>query len=184
MGKYVWPCPSYSRISSGYGNRTCPFHGKEFHDGVDLAAASGAPILAFGPGTVTKSGWYGGYGNYISIDHGGGLMSFYGHASALYVKQGAKVTAGQKIAAVGTTGSSTGCHLHFGMHKNGSSVNPLNYVSSGDTLWDIAKEYRTEEYSDISSYIAEVREINHLSSNQITDGMYLCIPYYSEEYKS
>ena len=52
------------------------------------------------------------------------------------------------------------------------------------TLWDIAKEYRTEEYSDISSYIAEVREINHLSSNQITDGMYLCIPYYSEEYKS
>ena len=57
-------------------------------------------------------------------------------------------------------------------------------VYSGDTLWDIAKEYRTEEYSDISSYIAEVREINHLSSNQITDGMYLCIPYYSEEYKS
>ena len=57
-------------------------------------------------------------------------------------------------------------------------------VSSGDTLWDIAREYRTEEYSDISSYIAEVREINHLSSNQITDGMYLCIPYYSEEYKS
>ena len=134
MGKYVWPCPSYSRISSGYGNRTCPFHGKEFHDGVDLASASGTPILAFGPGTVTKSGWNGGYGNYISIDHGGGLMSFYGHASALYVKQGAKVTAGQKIAAVGTTGSSTGCHLHFGMHKNGSSVNPLNYVSSGDTL--------------------------------------------------
>ena len=92
------------------------------------------PYSAFGPGTVTKSGWYGGYGNYISIDHGGGLMSFYGHASALYVRQGAKVTAGQKIAAVGTTGSSTGCHLHFGMHKNGSSVNPLNYVSSGDTL--------------------------------------------------
>ena len=90
MGKYVWPCPSYSRISSGYGNRTCPFHGKEFHDGVDLAAASGAPILAFGPGTVTKSGWNGGFGNYISIVHGGGLMSFYGHASALYVKQGAK----------------------------------------------------------------------------------------------
>lgn len=78
MGKYVWPCPSYSRISSGYGNRTCPFHGKEFHDGVDLAAASGVPILAFGPGTVTKSGWYGGYGNYISIDHGGGLMAFTG----------------------------------------------------------------------------------------------------------
>lgn len=133
MGKYVWPCPGYSRVSSGYGNRVCPFHGREFHDGIDLAAASGTPILAFGPGTVTMSGWNGGYGNYISIDHGGGLMSFYGHCSALYVKKGASVKAGQKIAAVGTTGSSTGNHLHFGMHKNGSSVNPQSYVKDSDT---------------------------------------------------
>ena len=133
MGKYVWPCPGYSRLSSGYGNRICPFHGQEFHDGIDLAAASGTPILAFGPGTVTMSGWNGGYGNYISIDHGGGLMSFYGHCSALYVKKGATVKAGQKIAAVGTTGSSTGNHLHFGMHKNGSSVNPQSYVKDSDT---------------------------------------------------
>lgn len=133
MGKYVWPCPSYSYVSSGYGNRVCPFHGQEFHDGIDLAAASGTPILAFGPGTVTMSGWNGGYGNYISIDHGGGLMSFYGHCSALYVKKGAAVKAGQKIAAVGTTGSSTGNHLHFGMHKNGSPVNPQSYVKDSDT---------------------------------------------------
>lgn len=120
-------------MSSGYGNRVCPFHGQEFHDGIDLAAASGTPILALGPGTVTMSGWNGGYGNYISIDHGGGLMSFYGHCSALYVKKGATVKAGQKIAAVGTTGSSTGNHLHFGMHKNGSSVNPQSYVKDSDT---------------------------------------------------
>lgn len=133
MGKYVWPCPGYSRVSSGYGNRVCPFHGQEFHDGIDLAAASGTPILAFGPGTVTMSGWNGGYGNYISIDHGGGLMSFYGHCSVLYVKKGATVKAGQKIAAVGTTGSSTGNHLHFGMHKNGSPVNPQSYVKDSDT---------------------------------------------------
>lgn len=133
MGKYVWPCPGYSRISSGYGNRVCPFHGNEFHDGIDLAAASGTPILAFGPGTVTMSGWNGGYGNYISIDHGGGLMSFYGHCSALYVSKGATVKAGQKIAAVGTTGSSTGTHLHFGMHRNGSPVNPQSYVKDSDT---------------------------------------------------
>lgn len=133
MGKYVWPCPGYSRVSSGYGNRVCPFHGQEFHDGIDLSAASGTPILAFGPGTVTVSGWNGGYGNYISIDHGGGLMSFYGHCSALYVKKGATVKAGQKIAAVGTTGSSTGNHLHFGMHKNGSPVNPQSYVKDSDT---------------------------------------------------
>lgn len=134
MGKYIWPCPEYSRISSGYGNRNCPFHGQEFHDGIDLAAASGTPILAFGSGTVTKSGWNGSYGNYISIDHGNGLMSFYGHCSQLYVKQGAKVSAGQKIAAVGTTGSSTGCHLHFGTHLNGAKVNPLNYVKDSDTI--------------------------------------------------
>lgn len=133
MGKYVWPCPSYSYVSSGYGNRVCPFHGQEFHNGIDLAAASGTPILAFGSGTVTMSGWNGGYGNYISIDHGGGLMSFYGHCSALYVKKGAAVKAGQKIAAVGTTGSSTGNHLHFGMHKNGSPVNPQSYVKDSDT---------------------------------------------------
>ena len=134
MGKYVWPCPGYSYVSSGYGNRVHPIYGSvKFHDGIDLAAASGTPILAFGPGTVTMSGWNGGYGNYISIDHGGGLMSFYGHCSALYVKNGAKVKAGQKIAAVGTTGSSTGCHLHFGMHKNGSPVNPQNYVKDSDT---------------------------------------------------
>lgn len=133
MGKYVWPCPGYSRISSGYGNRVCPFHGNEFHDGIDLAAASGTPILAFGPGTVTMSGWNGGYGNYISIDHGSGLMSFYGHCSALYVSKGATVKAGQKIAAVGTTGSSTGNHLHFGIHKNGSPVNPQSYVKDSDT---------------------------------------------------
>ena len=135
MGKYVWPCPSYSRISSGYGNRVHPIYGTvKFHDGVDLASASGTPILAFAPGTVTVSGLNGGYGNYISINHGGGLMSFYGHCSKLYVSKGAKVSAGQKIAAVGTTGNSTGCHLHFGMHLNGSSVNPLNYVSSKDTV--------------------------------------------------
>ena len=133
MGKYVWPCPKYSRVSSGYGNRICPFHGQEFHDGVDLAAASGTPILAFGSGTVTKSGWGGGYGNYISIDHGGGLMSFYGHCSKLYVNKGAAVKAGQTIAAVGTTGNSTGNHLHFGMHKNGKPVNPLGYVKDKDT---------------------------------------------------
>ena len=134
MGNYVWPCPRYSRVSSGYGNRTCPFHGKEFHDGIDLAAASGTPILAAAPGTVTRAGKNGGYGNYISIDHGGGLMSFYAHCKALYVSKGSKVSAGQKIAAVGTTGSSTGNHLHFGMHKNGSSVNPQKYVKASDTL--------------------------------------------------
>ena len=97
MGNYVWPCPQYSRVSSGYGNRTCPFHGKEFHDGIDLAAASGTPILAAAPGTVTRAGKNGGYGNYISIDHGGGLMSFYAHCKALYVSKGSKYRPDRKL---------------------------------------------------------------------------------------
>lgn len=135
MGKYVWPCPGYSRMSSDYGYRIHPISGdRKFHDGIDLAAPSGTDILACGAGTVTVSGWNsGGYGNYIRIDHGGGLESFYGHCKALYVKAGATVKAGQRIAAVGTTGASTGNHLHFGMHRNGSSVNPLSYVSAKDT---------------------------------------------------
>lgn len=133
MGKYVWPCPEFSRISSGYGNRIGPFYGKEFHDGVDLAAPSGRPILAAADGTVTVSGKNGGYGNYIRIEHSGGIISFYGHCKALYVSKGDKVSAGQRIASVGTTGASTGNHLHFGMHKNGKSVNPLSYVSENDT---------------------------------------------------
>lgn len=135
MGKYVWPCPGYSRISSGYGYREHPISGtRKFHDGIDLAAPSGTDILAFASGTVTVSGWNdGGYGNYIRIDHGGGLESFYGHCKKFYIKAGAKVKAGQRIAAVGTTGASTGNHLHFGVHKNGSTSNPLNYVSQTDT---------------------------------------------------
>jgi len=135
MGKYVWPCPSYSRVSSGYGSRNCPFHGREFHDGIDLAAAGGVPILAFGAGTVSKVIYSDqGYGNHLYIDHGGGLTSFYAHCSAIYVQTGETVKAGQKIAAVGTTGSSTGNHLHFGMHKNEQSVNPQNYVKDSDTV--------------------------------------------------
>lgn len=135
MGKYVWPCPSYSYVSSGYGNRKHPIYGGiKFHDGIDLAAAGGEPILAFGSGTVKISGWVNGYGNYISIDHGNGLTSFYGHASALYVSAGETVKAGQKIAAVGTTGDSTGTHLHFGIHKNEQSVNPQDYVKESDTV--------------------------------------------------
>gem|GEM_PF-339409 len=136
MGKYVWSCPSYGRVSSGYGNRVHPISGGiKFHDGIDLAAAGGVPILAFGAGTVTQVIYSNqGYGKHLYIDHGGGLTSFYAHCSAIYVQNGATVQAGQKIAAVGTTGSSTGTHLHFGMHKNEQSVNPQNYVKDSDTV--------------------------------------------------
>ena len=134
MGSYVWPCPSYSRVSSPFGNRVCPFHGKEFHQGVDLACAGGRDILATRPGKVTTSKYSGSYGNLVIIDHGGGITSRYAHASKLLVKSGDSVRVGQKVALVGTTGSSTGCHLHFEIRINGAAKNPLNYVSSKDTV--------------------------------------------------
>ena len=150
MGKYVWPCPQYSRISSKFGTRTCPFHGKEHHDGIDLAAASGTPILAAASGTVTRAGKNGGYGNYVSIDHGGGVMTFYGHCREIYVKKGQSVTGGQKIAAVGTTGSSTGNHLHFGVHVNGASKNPQNYVSPSDTAANYAGNSSSKNQENVT----------------------------------
>jgi len=134
----MWSCPSYSCVSSGYGNRVHPISGGiKFYDGIDLAAADGVPILAFGAGTVTRVIYSDqDYGKHLYIDLGGGLTSFYAHCSAIYVQTGATVQAGQKIAAVGTTGSSTGNYLHCGMHKNGQSVNPQNYVKDSDTVFN------------------------------------------------
>lgn len=98
------------------------------HKGVDLSAAKGTPIYAAASGTVTFSGWYGGYGYSVVIDHGNGLTTRYAHASALYVTKGQKVTQGQSIAGVGTTGDSTGNHLHFEVMINGTRVNPAPYI--------------------------------------------------------
>ncbi|MGI5873543.1 MAG: XkdQ/YqbQ family protein [Bacillota bacterium] len=134
-----WPAPQYTRMSSGYGYRICPFHGREFHDGIDLAAPGGSPILAFKSGVVTRAvKSSSGYGNCLYIQHENGLLSFYGHCRTLLVGTGAKVNAGQKIALVGTTGSSTGNHLHFGVHLNDKSVNPQNYVKPTDTASKLA----------------------------------------------
>lgn len=136
MGKYVWPCPDYSSATSEYGDRVHPIYGGiRFHDGIDLAASLGTSILACGPGTVTRAADVkDGYGNCIYVDHGNGFTSFYAHCSTLYVSKGAKVKAGQRIAAVGTTGSSTGEHLHFGIHIDGKPDNPRKHVKDTDTL--------------------------------------------------
>ena len=103
MGKYVWPCPKYSRISSKYGNRVHPISGGvKFHDGIDLAAAKGTDIVACAAGTVTKAVKSSkGYGWCLYIEHANGMLSFYAHCSAFYVKKGDRVSAGQRIAAVG-----------------------------------------------------------------------------------
>ncbi|MFI3213211.1 MAG: M23 family metallopeptidase, partial [Eubacteriales bacterium] len=129
-GMFQWPVPSYKYISSDYGYRINPITGAEqFHSGVDMAAASGAPILAAYDGQVVAAAYSSSMGNYIMIDHGDALYTIYMHCSALYVSTGATVSKGDKIAAVGTTGSSTGNHLHFGVRLNGSYVNPWNYLS-------------------------------------------------------
>lgn len=130
-GAFMWPVPSSHRISSNYGYRIHPiYHTKKLHAGIDIAAAGGADIVAADSGTVILSsfGYNGGYGNYVIISHGNGVTTRYAHCSNLYVKVGQTVTKGQTIAAVGTTGSSTGNHCHFEVRINGESKNPLNYV--------------------------------------------------------
>ena len=130
-GRFKWPAPSYTRISDDYGNRIHPTLGvQQFHNGVDLAAPSGSPILAAYDGSVVAAAYNGSMGNYIMIDHGDGRYTIYMHASALYVSKGAHVSKGDQIAAVGSTGRSTGPHLHFSVRLNGSYVSPWNYLSS------------------------------------------------------
>ena len=129
-GMFKWPAPSYTRISDDYGNRTHPILGvQQFHNGVDMAAPGGSPILAAYDGKVVAAAYNASMGNYIMINHGDGLYTIYMHASALYVSTGETVTRGQKIAAVGTTGRSTGNHLHFSVRKDGAYVSPWNYLS-------------------------------------------------------
>lgn len=128
-GMFAWPAPSYTRISDDYGNRIHPIlNVKQFHNGVDMAAPGGTPILAAYDGEVVASAYSGSMGNYIMIDHGDGLYTIYMHAASLLVSKGATVTKGQKIATVGTTGRSTGNHLHFSVRLNGSYVSPWNYL--------------------------------------------------------
>ena len=127
-GMFKWPAPSYTRISDYYGWRMHPTLGvQKFHNGVDMAAPGGSPILAAYNGTVAAAGYSSTMGNYIYINHGSGLVTIYMHASAIYVSVGQDVSKGDKIAAVGTTGRSTGNHLHFGVRLNGSYVDPMGY---------------------------------------------------------
>ena len=100
------------------------------HEGIDVAAPMGAPIVAPASGTVTKVGYENGYGNVLEIDHGNGIVTRYAHCSRIDVRSGQRVTRGQRVAAVGSTGLATGPHLHYEIHINGKVVNPLTYVLS------------------------------------------------------
>ncbi len=128
-GKFKWPLATAGTNTSGWEWRINPItKKKEFHNGLDIAAPKNTNIYAAADGTVVKCEWYGGYGNCVIINHGGGIMSLYGHCNSLNVKNGQTVKAGDVIAYVGTTGQSTGYHLHFTVYENGTAVNPWNYL--------------------------------------------------------
>ena len=127
---YTWPTPTSKRVTSNYGWRVHPVHGtKKHHNGIDIGAPFGAPIVAVASGKITKATYGVVNGNYIYLDHGNGLVSKYLHCSSLAVSAGQHVEKGQVIAYVGSTGTSTGNHLHFQIEKNGQHVDPFNYVS-------------------------------------------------------
>jgi peptidoglycan LD-endopeptidase LytH len=129
----AWPVPGTMGITSPFGPRTDPVYGgMAFHDGIDIAGAgvNGKPVVSFSDGVVTTAAVVGSYGNAVIIDHGNGTSTISAHLSSIDVKVGQKVKAGQMIGRVGTTGKSTGPHLHFGLKVQGQWVNPLKYLSN------------------------------------------------------
>ena len=127
---FTWPCPASGRITSPFGKRSSPTKGAStYHNGVDIGAASGANIVAAAAGEVVSAGYSGAAGNMIMISHGGGIYTLYMHCSKITCSEGQSVKAGQTIGKVGSTGVSTGPHLHFGIRSGGSYLNPLKYVS-------------------------------------------------------
>lgn len=128
-GTYGWPV-SGGEISSFFGLRADPFggSGSDYHPGIDIAVDYGTPIRAAAAGTVQDAQWNGGYGRFVSIDHGNGITTCYGHMSAIAVQPGQTVHRGDVIGYVGSSGYSTGPHVHFEVRQNGSPVNPLNFA--------------------------------------------------------
>lgn len=136
-GVMAWPTPGFYRISSPFGPRICPFHGKENHSGIDIGrnldppkAIDGASIVAAGDGKVIFAGSRGGYGNTVMIDHGNGVVTLYAHqrSGGIKVSEGQNVSKGDRIGTVGSTGYSTGAHLHFEVRINGTPANPMDYL--------------------------------------------------------
>ncbi|MDO5331965.1 MAG: peptidoglycan DD-metalloendopeptidase family protein, partial [Bacillota bacterium] len=132
-GQMCWPSKSSTRITSNFGNRLHPIlKVYKLHTGIDIGAAKGTDIIAANSGKVIKAAYNaGGYGYYVMIDHGGGIVTLYAHSSKLLVNVGDIVVRGQTIALVGSTGNSTGPHIHFEVRVNGQYVDPLGYVTAG-----------------------------------------------------
>ena len=128
-GKFMWPTKNSYTITSPYSMRVHPTLGVyKQHTGIDIGAGYGTNVLAAADGTVIISGWNNAWGNYVVINHGGGVTTLYAHNSSLLVSKGQKVSRGQTIAKVGSTGYSTGPHIHFEVQVNGRAVNPMAYL--------------------------------------------------------
>jgi len=128
------PIKASVEFTSGFGVRSDPFRaGAAMHPGIDLAGAYGTPVYATADGTVLRAGWNnGGYGNLVEIDHGRGITTRYGHMSAILVREGEHITRGQQIGRMGSTGRSTGNHLHYEVRIDGRAVNPIPFMKSTD----------------------------------------------------
>lgn len=128
-GSGVWPALASHTITSNYGGRSYPLDGSyNYHLGTDIGASYGTPVVSYQAGTVLIASYHWSYGNYVVVDHGNGLSTLYAHMSALTVSAGQSVSAGQQVGLVGSTGSSTGPHLHFEVRINGSNVDPAPYL--------------------------------------------------------
>ena len=123
----IWPVQG--RISSHFGKRPCPFSGKpQFHQGVDIAADKGEPVFASAGGTVVSCDWHGGYGKSITLDHGSGYVTRYAHLKKIYVRAGQPIKKGEKIGTVGSTGKSTGPHLHYEVRFQENPIDPERFL--------------------------------------------------------
>jgi murein DD-endopeptidase MepM/ murein hydrolase activator NlpD len=132
------PLVTATRTSSTFGNRKDPFTGRlAFHSGIDYAAPQRTKVLSAGAGVVTYVGQMSGYGNVVEVTHGNGLVTRYGHLSSFLAKEGQKVSTGTPIAKVGSTGRSTGPHLHFEVRRSDSAVDPARYLNAGRALAEI-----------------------------------------------
>ncbi len=128
-GRMQWPSASSTTVSSSFGYRVHPVLGtSRLHTGIDIAAGHGTGVVAAESGRVIASGWQGSYGKTVMIDHGGGIVTLYAHNSNLLVSVGQTVAKGQSIAQVGTTGMSTGAHIHFEVRQNGRHVDPMGWL--------------------------------------------------------
>jgi murein DD-endopeptidase MepM/ murein hydrolase activator NlpD len=133
-------------FSSAFGVRSDPFRGSAaMHSGIDLAGPLGTPVYATADGVVGRAGWASGYGNLVELEHGKGIETRYGHLSKILVRVGQRVKRGDLIAKMGSTGRSTGSHLHYEVRLDGRAVNPLPFLQSADYLASIQRRAKATQ---------------------------------------